>query len=297
MGDFSILTITEEEGSGKGRGQRSKRANATPRKTRQFSVTLLGWVGADRWWQSGSTERSTRPVWMAYAGSESAVRAFTANLRKGRKAALARYHSVDDSFEIPKSSGHRFLVERHGDVATCSIYLPELFHLEPDLHPHDGALRFLFMPPLWWLEAQTEALRPELGADAHDAAMAALFVAYLDRRTPLPMVRDLRFHLQLYRAALEQPWVWEALDPDRRRRMRSRSDTYALNPSLCGLTRPLAVSVDEETFQDFLTQQTLDFYAEEIAHGTSRVPGLGRLLPYPDLSGEQLRLHFEAAGG
>jgi len=62
---------------------------------------------------------------------------------------------------------------------------------------------------------------------------AALFVAFLDRRTSLPVVHDLRFHLQLYRAALEKPWCRDGDD--------HAVEPYGLDD--CGLDDPLLVHV------------------------------------------------------
>lgn len=295
MTDFPLLTIEQEV---KTRGSRGRGA---PVKTRRFSTTLLGWVGADSLWDCGSTAKSTRPVWLAYAGSESAVRAFGANLRGGHRAAMRvpgprRYGYDSDIFQLPKRSGHRWVHQRFGDTAVTVAYLPDLFHLEPDFVGETGRIDFVFMPPTWWLEAQTASLRPELGTDAADAARAALFVAFLDRRTPRPLVSDLRFHLQLYRAALDEPWVTEAERP-LERWARKASKLYAFNTGVSGLAAPLTVSVDAATFEQFLTEQTNTFFEEEIRHGASRIPSTGRLLSYPDLAGLQLCLDFEAAGG
>ncbi|MCP4059225.1 MAG: hypothetical protein GY738_18360 [Pseudoalteromonas sp.] len=53
------------------------------------------------------------------------------------------------------------------------------------------------MPPRVWLESQTDALTPEFGDDAIGVARGALFAVVLDRRPPLLLVNDLRFHVQL----------------------------------------------------------------------------------------------------
>lgn len=297
MTDFPLVTIeqTVTESSRRGRGKA-----AGPVKTRRFSVTLLGWTAADSMWFTTGQQNVTQPVWMAYAGSESAVRAFTANLRCGHKAAMSlgpghgEYRG--DIFQIPKRSGHRWVQQRLGDSALGMVYLPEPFHLEPNRLGEQGRIDFLFMPPLWWLDAQTERLRPELGHDAREAAHAALFVAFLDRRTPRPLVNDLRFHLQLYRAALEQPWVMPAKPPGERWARRA-GHVYAFNTRACGLAEPLRVGVAADAFEQFLTAQTTTYFEQEIQHGTSRIPSTGRFLPYPELSGHQLRLDFAAAGG
>jgi hypothetical protein len=149
-------------------------------------------------------------------------------------------------------------------------YLPELFHLEP-AGPVAGHVRFVFAPPRWWVAEQAEDLALEFGEAAPDVARAALFCAYLDRRTPLPLIHDLRFHLQVYRTALATGWIYP-LSTDRGAVLRGRGAEAA------GLDAPLACSVDQDDLADFLIQQTA-LYHEEIHLGTTRVAAGRRLLP------------------
>ena len=113
---------------------------------------------------------------------------------------------------------------------------------------------------------------PEFGDEATDTARAALFCAYLDRRTPLPLIHDLRFHLQVYRAALETSWIYP-LSESRVEVLRGRGAEAA------GLTSPLACSVTQQALSAFLIEQTSLY--QEVLHGTTRIPAVGRLLPYP----------------
>ena len=268
--DFPSLTITRET---------KKKGRRRPMKTREFTVTLLGYLTADAQWELSSSEKAIRPAWIAYAGPAEACRAFTANFRAGRKA--KRNHDV---FEVPKSSPHRWVTHRHGEAAVTVAYVPELFHLDP-VKPPD-AIGFIMMPPRWWLDEQAEALRDELGSEAEEAARAALFVAYLDRRSPLPIVHDLAFHLQLYRAALEEPWTFEV------------ETTRSLNAAglgACGLDEPILCAVDHRRFEAFLASETTSYFEKEIAHGTHRLRPGGRILPYAAGDPLQLRLDFAVA--
>lgn len=266
---FPDLTITRET---------RKKNRRLPVKTRRFTVTLLGHVTANSLWDLGSNGSAIRPAWIAYLGSEQGCRAFTANFRAGRKAKAA-----GDVFEMPKKAPHRWLHHRHGESLLTVAYLPALFHLEPQIAPQD--ITFLFMPPAWWIDEQAEALRGDFGEEASDAARAALFTAFLDRRSPLPIVHDLRFHLDLYRAALEEPWTEGAS---------CRSRLSQERVTACGLDAPLLCRTSHEVFEGFLKRLTSRYYEDEIRRARARLAPKGRLLPYPEPSPRQLALEFVA---
>lgn len=253
-------------------------------KTRVFSVRLLGHLAANRLWEPGGSAKAVRPVWIAYLGTDQESRAFTANFRAGRLA-----EADGDRFQAPKRSPHRWVTQRvPGGVVTVA-YLPQLFHLEPPA-PCCQDVRFVFSPPRWWLERQAERLEPEYGAEAWEAARAALFAAFLDRRTALPVIRDLAFHLRLYRAAREAEWVHEP-----------ESSRYAHGLltggrwAACGLDEPLACRVDAATFAEFLTHQTHLYHREEMRHGTTRRAADRRILPYSEAAPAQLCFDFAVA--
>lgn len=261
----------------------SKKTRRRPRKTRTFSARLLGCLTADGLWELGPEGGDVRrPVWLAYFATVGAAKPFTANLRAGRRA------SIDDRvrIEVPRSSEHRWTTQPvPGGVVTVA-YLPELFHLEPPV-PFTDDVRFVMAPSRRWVDEQARALEEELGDDARDAARAALFAAYVDRRTALPLLRDLRFHLQLYRAAIDEPWITDPLEP------------YSAPPcdlDACRLDPPLACGVGRERFEAFLTEQTTRFHRE---HGSAseRVGFVGDLSTdgAVDVSSAQLALAFGAA--
>ena len=269
--EFPTLTI-----------EKAKRKGRQVVKTREFRATGLGWVAADRFWDLGSSTKSTRPVWVAYAASEQESRAFTANFRGGQVVRRNRGRFRDDRLEIPKKALHRWTTQRVLDSVVTVAYLPELFHLDPGLPPDH--IRFLFMPPTWWLDEQEGELRGEFGDEARDVARAAYFVAYLDRRSPLPIVHDLRFHLQLFRAAREEPWLLE-MDPEN-----SRLGWTGVTG--CGLEAPLGCFANHQDFEAFLKSQTAKYFEEEIRNGQNRVRTDCRVLPIPDGTAEQLCLHL-----
>ncbi len=275
--DFPTLTITHERKS-KGRIVKSRR----------FCATLLTYLTADRLWGLGHAGQALRPVWVTYAASHEMGRAFTANLRGGRKAKIGRGRSRE-VLELPRSATHRWLSERSDCGATVTTaYLTELFELDPGAQR--GRIAFVFMPPGGWLERQAEALGAEFGDGATDVARAALFAAFLDRRSPLPLVHDLRFQLQLYRAALEATWTQGS-----RTLRHGEGDLWAASPAACGLDAPCLVDVSHPDFETFLKAQTARYFRKEIVHGTHSLRPDRRLLPYPQSAPRQLRLDLEVA--
>jgi hypothetical protein len=242
-------------------------AARTTGKGRTFRALLLGYLTADGLWEVGAAAGgAVRPVWLAVFGTVGEAKPFVANLRAGRAARIER----GGTLQIPKSSGHRWVTQAvPGGVVTVA-YLAGLFHLEPPA-PFTEDVRFVMAPARRWVDREAEALGAEFGADARDAARAALFAAYLDRRTPLPLLRDLRFHLQLFQAALEEPWAVEAGDP-----------TAGTSRGLvtCGLDAPVVCSVDQATLGEFLTAQTAAFHR---LHGG--VEWTGPRYPVGDLAG------------
>ncbi len=275
--DFSTLTITHERKS-KGRVVKSRR----------FCATLLTYLTADRLWALGQAGQAMRPVWITYAASHEMGRAFTANLRGSRKVKIGSGRA-EEVLELPRSARHRWISQRTGGGATVTTaYLTEIFELDPGVPTE--RIAFVLMPPRQWLECQAEALEPEFRDGAMDVARAALFAAFLDRRSPLPLVHDLRFQLQLYRAALEAPWTQGS-----RTLRHGEGDLWATSPSACGLDAPRLVDVSHPDFEAFLKAQTAQYFHQEIAHGTHRFGPDRRLLPYPQRAPRQLRLDLEVA--
>jgi len=222
-------------------------AGWTTLKSRSFRARLLGYFTADRLWEFGTTGGGAqRPVWLAVFGTVGEAKPFVANLRAGRAARIER----GGALQIPKSSGHRWVTQAAPGGVVTVAYLAELFHLEPPV-PFTEDVRFVMAPARRWVDREAEALRGEFGADARDATRAALFAAYLDRRTPLPLLRDLRFHLQLFQAALEEPWAGAAEDG---------AAGAERGLVTCGLDAPVVCSVDQATLGEFLTAQTAAFH-------------------------------------
>jgi len=225
-------------------------------------------------------------VWVCYAAPPSVARSFTANLRGGARATpTSTAGGIEDSFEIPKSAGLRWMARDVDGLTVTTAYLPLLFDSEPPVPSDD--VRFIFMPPRWWVDARAEELR-SFGDGAPDVARAALFAAYLDRRTRLPILQDLAFQRRLFEAAKEEPWVHR---PGATRW--DRSVLYQEGVEACGLDLPLALRVSHAELEAFLAREVRRYYEEEvIPRGKARIGQGGGLLPRPCKPAEQLQLEL-----
>jgi hypothetical protein len=189
-------------------------------KGRSVRATLLASVEADLLWSGGMADLDhMRPVWAMFATSDSALKSFMANLRTGRKAVFTSNrpsYSRDkkERIEFLKSVGYRVVWQREEEGSIATIYLPELFRLDPGMVDPEGA-SFVILPTKEWHAAQNIDTAPlvkhvkKLGYDLpapyleHLAPISYLFAAYLDRRTRCPLVADGRFYLQLMLSCLE----------------------------------------------------------------------------------------------
>jgi hypothetical protein len=260
-------------------------------KSRTFSVELLAWVLANPLWELGGTakERVYRPAFLAFAGTSSASRSFVANLQGGRPA-LEGTQGSGLRFEIPRSAGFRYESVSQPAGTLTLAYLPHVFSMHPGT-TEEASISFVSMPPTAWVDEQVATISATLGSDAREAAIAAYFVAYLDARTPLPIANDLRFHLELFRAAKQEPWCslseGDGTSPD--------GDFFATGVSGIGFEAPVLCNVTPAVFAQFLAQQTAKHLPRELSnevnlHGTSSLHRPGRVLPYTGPSPAQLGL-------
>jgi hypothetical protein len=248
-------------------------------KSRSFSVELLAYVLANDLWElgAGGKERNHRPVFMAFAGTDQASRAFSANLRSGRPAVVAGHSHQVTKFEVPKSAGFRFETHSREGATLTLAYLPPIFSFQPPT-ADSGSLAFLCLPPTWWVDEQAQAIGEAMGEDSREAAVAAYFVALLDQRSPLPIANDLGFHLKLYRAALDEPWCQQGSGTEW-----SPGRLFHTGLDSVGFEPALYCNVDPATFAQFLKAQTaLHLPSEqETIHGATPIRRPRRLLPDP----------------
>lgn len=206
-------------------------------KGRTFRAMHLASVLADNLWPGGATDTKdiARPVYATFLGTDAELRSFTANLLLGRRATLERngYRRRDKGFEFLKSAGYKCLWQREAEGSAVTLYLPELFLLDPGMVDPKEA-KFVLLPPCTWAQAQAletdkivrharrlpvvktlntpptnqwerERWVPRMPDDklAAMVPVAYLFAAYLDRRTRAPLYADGRFYLQLLLECLD----------------------------------------------------------------------------------------------
>ena len=193
-------------------------------KGRTFRGVLMGYITANRLWEAGETSTDKiRPVYISFACSEGESHPFVANLQMGRCMIVDKGRH-GDKIELLRSVGYDFLYQRmEGGVVAVQAYLPELVRLDPGMVDPDS-IKFVMAPTLEWLRESSIPTIDRQKAAQHVASLwrtripqgqelldlvpsAALFCAYLDRRTNCPMIQDLRFQLQVFLAALNDGYA------------------------------------------------------------------------------------------
>ena len=232
-------------------------------KGRTFKVSLLGFLTADGYHDKGSS-RAYRPVYLSVAESDAQVRAFVANLRTGREAEVrdAAGNLLPKMLEIPRGIGLRWhfkKMEKPAGVTVATGYLPDLCDLDPGILQED--IRFLFAPPRWWVERELQAPSIQALPEAirREAVIGQLFAAFLDKRSPLPIVPDPLFHRRLYVAARGLTWFAE---PDGTKDWAPRMFRFPGTGS-DGLELVAGVKVSHEQFENVLRDETARYFAEE----------------------------------
>lgn len=190
-------------------------------KGRTFRAVLLASVEADLLWNGGSSKSndSMRPVWAMFAGSDQELRAFMANLTTGRTVQCEKRYGYyrsgkEDRLEFLKSARYQTIWQREEEGTLATVYLPDLFKLDPGMVDPAG-IGFVLLPTQEWHAQQalpTMALAKHLNRCpyqlepewAHEwGTTAYLFATYLDRRTRCPLIADGRFYVQLLAACLK----------------------------------------------------------------------------------------------
>lgn len=184
-------------------------------KTRTFAASLLGYIMAPHLWEGGGTEKDVqRPVWLAIAGSPTALKPIVANLRLGET--LTYGDNTDLSREKPprlelmKSAGYRSSTQvLTPDASVVTFYHPAIFDREPW---GDNSSHAVVTVPTWWaaqnppapaLTALAERLLSQAGVDTDQglaervACVAPLAAYYLDARTNVPLPPDPAFQVAL----------------------------------------------------------------------------------------------------
>lgn len=190
------------------------------KKSRCFGGTCLGMFFANFLYEEGYSGKNLRPIWALFAGTDTELKPFMANLRCGRKASIPNKKG-SNSIEFLKGGKFNVSWLRYEEGSLATIYHPELFRLDPGI-VDPLMVKFVLVVPEDWAYAQTgldpsavdhvlnvkkaEEWSLPLTQEELDQLLptAYLFAAYLDRRTSIPLLTDAKFYLQLLCAALEE---------------------------------------------------------------------------------------------
>lgn len=257
-------------------------------KGRSFQATLLAYVTADSLWEGGqSNTETTRPVWMMLGGTENELRPFVANLQLGRKAELLssgyRKNKGSDKFEVLKSVGYQTAWQRTPVGSAVTIFLPDLFRLDPGMVDPKG-VEFCILPAKSWLEGITVEEDARNYAQAiirtydketlvskdldleYLLKIAPLFIGYLDRRTRCPLVPDQRFYIQVLLGFLNLGLAsWSTDDSYYRRNWgRHRGMGFVECDTLdVGLSAGIVFKSSHVNLEKFLAEQ-VEFYFDRV---------------------------------
>jgi hypothetical protein len=252
-------------------------------KGRSFRAVLLASVEADLLWTGGQTgSDNLRPVWAMFAGSEQELRAFVANLTTGRKAIFPKNNrysrAKDDQLEILKSAGYQTIWQRETEGAIATLYLPELFQMDPGMVDPMG-IRFVLLPTMEWVQNQKLEMLPlirhakrvgyEISTERLKelAPISYLFCTYLDRRTRCPLVSDGRFYLQLMLACLNCGVAsfstasgYPSYNQDKIFGAHPESDFHEAGTDKVGLVPGIVFRSDHPTFETLLAEQVSIYF-------------------------------------
>lgn len=234
-------------------------------KGRSFSATLVAYVTADRLWGGAATSDNMRPVYLAFAGTDTELRPFVANLRLGRKAECG--YKGREKYEVLKSAGFQCSWQRTPVGSLVTLFAPDLFCLDPGMVDPKG-VTFCILPARGWLRP-ADAPVPACVPEEHRAdvlGLAALFIAYLDRRTRCPLIPDPRFYVQVLAAALDEGFASFSKSTTWERQWGRNDSTFLeIDTADVGLAPGLTFCSSHEQLETFLAEQVKTFFSKEAA--------------------------------
>jgi hypothetical protein len=243
------------------------------KKGHAFTFELAAYIEAKTILGRGASE-TIRPVFMVAAMSEAKASAVRANLIMGRRFGVLNNHNKwGTRFEMMRSQPYVWEAQRAEGGYLLTAYVAQPFLPDPGFVDHDR-LTFVMLPQLSWVARMAEKLGPIAMGKAcayvskvlppkrrYDdvdvepesvVAMAPLFAAYLDRRTRVPLVPDLRFQLQMLVHMLR---IRAAVRPDDTSRSELRSQ--GLEP--LGFGEPVMVDTTHKVFEEFAAEESARF--------------------------------------
>lgn len=245
------------------------------KKGRAFSATMLNCIVANQFWPEGKINETkvSRPVYASFAGTEAELRAFIANLRSGRKAQSANsssYRWNHNTFEFLRSIKYRFLWQKHQEGSICTVFLPDLFIIDPGIIESDE-IKFIMLPTLETIQNQVITIsHPETisyyekyhkNYGPNEVALATLFSIMLSRRISLPYPADPKFFLQLYWACQERGILKSLLSRSSRDSYREliHAEARGMYQEL-GFYEPMAFLAEQSTFRELLVNEVSSFF-------------------------------------
>lgn len=197
-------------------------APETEGKGRSFGGYLAAYIAADGLWAGGEANtENLRPVWAVVMSSEAEIRPLVANLRMGKKAVFGngerpRYgrRGGGEKLEFLKSAKFSALQQRSAHGVAMTLYLHDLFTLDPGMVDPEGVKFVLALPAadvarqVWDREAARKHVERMTGRALPAGLdplvdLAPYFAAYLERRSRYPWPSDTRFYLQLLYTCLD----------------------------------------------------------------------------------------------
>lgn len=232
-------------------------------KGRSFRATLVSYVEARSLVPRGND--TTRPVHMTLAGTENELRPFVANLRTGKKAEESGRGRRGEKFEVLKSAGYQVTWQRAGALGSLvTLFAPDLFCLDPGMVDPKG-VNFILLPAKRWLAAPDASIPvPDFVPEerVNDVrSLAALFIAYLDRRTRCPLIPDPRFYVQVLAHALNEglaQWPRDAKSYALTWAEGSTFEAYGIEEA--GFGPGLFFQSSHETLETFLAEQVRSYF-------------------------------------
>lgn len=246
-------------------------------KSRRFEFEVVGYL-SDRSLMPDGASDVTRPLFLVAAVDHASMTPVRANLMLGRKFGnkTGRRSYSTDRFELLKSEGYRFETQKHAEGSFLTAYLPTPFAMDPGF-VDPQSISFVILPTQTWLaecastrqkeiEAAREYVQPYIKDADFDASFVAqispLFGVYLDRRTRVPLMHDLRFYSRLM----------VELHKSEHLRVATRFER-TLKSSLgeLGYGQAVSMRMEHEAFETVAAKVTKDFLKETNDRRTRRV--------------------------
>lgn len=177
-------------------------------KGRSFTAKM---VAHSRFKRMEPETNNHRPTWAMFAGTETQLRPFVANLMLGRSASETRKGGT--TIEFLKSRGYKVIWQRLPSGMTATIYRQDVYMVDPGM-ADPVEISFSIIPTKEFLHpdaAVAQYLKDNIGEAVlkklnqyqmvcdcdYIAALAPSFAAFIDRRCLFPIIPDHRFYARL----------------------------------------------------------------------------------------------------